>query len=307
MIPQPIVPLLSIVTPVFNREDTIARCIESVRGQDLTGCEWIIVDDGSSDGTLGVIGSYFPMANFKLIKLPRNMGVNFARNAGVGAAIGEYVAFLDSDDYLLPDAVSRIRHCLDGSRGFSHLLFKVSTGVVSLKDGAEVRYGDWLRCRITGDFLHVVRRSALQRFRFFDDIKAFENLNWLRVFKFTEPQLYFDIQMVEVEPARGDALSLVYRLNSLDSINNTYRANMRLLELYLEDYEREGIDLSKLVVKTAILGMSIGAYTQNKNLIRYLKVPVMRRFLFVLNRLRLKPLVRAGIAVKRSLGGYRHA
>lgn len=96
---------LSIIIPVYNSEEYLDRCIQSVTAQDYTLFEVILVDDGSTDSS-PVICDMAAKADprFRVIHKP-NGGVSTARNAGLDAAVGEYVMFLDSDDALLPYAL----------------------------------------------------------------------------------------------------------------------------------------------------------------------------------------------------------
>lgn len=91
---------ISVVIPAYNASDTIRACLESVVGDAV---ETIVVDDGSSDGTAGLVRSAYP--GVCVLEQP-NQGVSAARNAGFAAATGDYVAFVDSDDRLFPDALS---------------------------------------------------------------------------------------------------------------------------------------------------------------------------------------------------------
>lgn len=92
--------LVSIITPVYNAESTIIDTINSVLSQSYSNWELIIVDDCSKDGSLDVIKGLPDehSTNIKVISLLENKGVANARNIGLENAIGEYVAFLDSDD-----------------------------------------------------------------------------------------------------------------------------------------------------------------------------------------------------------------
>lgn len=87
---------VSAVIPSYNREKTIRRCIDSVLRQTYEVSEIIVVDDGSSDRTLEILATEYK-ENVKVIKQPHK-GAQAARNAGIRAAKGEYIAFLDSDD-----------------------------------------------------------------------------------------------------------------------------------------------------------------------------------------------------------------
>lgn len=90
-------PLVTVIIPTYNREATIRRSINSVLEQSHINLELIIVDDCSSDNTVKIINSYKD-GRIKLICLGKNCGANVARNIGICAAKGEYIAFQDSDD-----------------------------------------------------------------------------------------------------------------------------------------------------------------------------------------------------------------
>ncbi len=98
-------PLVSVVTPTYNRAATIARAVDSVLAQDFTDFEYVIVDDGSTDATLDVLKTYQD-ARIRVISQP-NVGEAAARNTGILASCGEFIAFLDSDDEWLPQKLTR--------------------------------------------------------------------------------------------------------------------------------------------------------------------------------------------------------
>lgn len=94
-------PLISIITPVFNREKLIVECIESVQKQTYKNYEHIIIDDGSDDNTVKIIEALAAVdSKIILIKSPNNSGgkPGKVRNIGIKLAKGELIAFLDSDD-----------------------------------------------------------------------------------------------------------------------------------------------------------------------------------------------------------------
>jgi len=97
--------LISIIIPTYNRVDLISKAIESVFKQTYQNFEIIVVDDGSTDGTK----EYMESVNYKKIKYIRikNSGVSIARNKGIELSSGEYVAFLDSDDYWIPEKLEK--------------------------------------------------------------------------------------------------------------------------------------------------------------------------------------------------------
>lgn len=96
-------PTVSVIIPTFNRAGCIARAIDSVLAQTYRDREIIVVDDGSTDNTMQVLENY--AERIRCIRQD-NAGVSAARNAGLRAAQGEWVAFLDSDDTWLPSKLA---------------------------------------------------------------------------------------------------------------------------------------------------------------------------------------------------------
>jgi len=97
-------PLVSVVIPAHNSSRLISRAIDSVLSQTWTSVEVIVVDDGSTDDTLEVLGGYGPRI---CVLQKENGGPSSARNLGIANARGEFIAFLDSDDYWLPEKLER--------------------------------------------------------------------------------------------------------------------------------------------------------------------------------------------------------
>ena len=93
----------SVIIATYNRDDYLRQAIDSVLAQTFTDYEFIVVDDGSTDRTLEIIQSYG--ARILYIR-QKNQGSEMAYKTGVSHASGEYMAFLDSDDYFLPNALA---------------------------------------------------------------------------------------------------------------------------------------------------------------------------------------------------------
>ncbi|MGG4489221.1 glycosyltransferase family 2 protein [Metabacillus idriensis] len=91
---------VSVIIPVYNAEEYLSRCLTSLTSQTLKECEFIFVNDGSIDNSVVIINKY--ILNDKRIKLinQNNMGVSIARNTGLKNATGEYIGFVDADDYV---------------------------------------------------------------------------------------------------------------------------------------------------------------------------------------------------------------
>ncbi|MBR1850495.1 MAG: glycosyltransferase [Bacteroidales bacterium] len=104
----------SVVIPVYNVERYLGQCLDSVVGQNFDDWEAICIDDGSTDRSADLAAHY--AANDKRITLLRqpNAGLSAARNAGLKAAKGEYVLFVDSDDYLETNTLELLNSQIDG-------------------------------------------------------------------------------------------------------------------------------------------------------------------------------------------------
>jgi len=98
------VPKVSIIVPVYNTAQYFRPCLDSAIGQTLQDIEIIVIDDASTDGSLQIIREYAQIdTRIKVIAFTANQGNGYGRNEGLRQAKGEYILFLDSDDWLEPD------------------------------------------------------------------------------------------------------------------------------------------------------------------------------------------------------------
>ena len=92
--------LISIIVPVYNVEKYLERCLDSILSQTFSDFELILVNDGSTDHSLEICRSYAEKDERILLIDQENRGLSAARNAGIAVAKGEYLGFVDSDDYI---------------------------------------------------------------------------------------------------------------------------------------------------------------------------------------------------------------
>ncbi len=108
---------VSIIIPIYNVAPYIKRCIESVINQTYQNIECILVDDSSTDGCLKIVEQLIEEYNgdidFKIIKHQETKGVSASRNDGIIHANGQYVFFLDSDDYLSNDCIEELKKTIE--------------------------------------------------------------------------------------------------------------------------------------------------------------------------------------------------
>ena len=98
-----ILPLISVIIPVYNVEKYLRECLDSVLAQTYKNLEIILIDDGSPDNCGKICDEYAQKDNRIKVIHQVNQGVSAARNAGLKVATGEYIAFVDSDDFIKPD------------------------------------------------------------------------------------------------------------------------------------------------------------------------------------------------------------
>ena len=128
--------LVSIIIPCYNAEKWLTEAIDSCLNQTYSNIEVIVVDDGSTDGSLDIIKSY---GNKIIWETGKNQGGNHARNRGFALSKGAYIQFLDADDYILPKKIARQvdfleQHDVDVVYGDWRHQQHLSTGEVILED-----------------------------------------------------------------------------------------------------------------------------------------------------------------------------
>jgi len=190
--------LISIITPTYNREETLPRLYRSLVKQTVMDFEWVVVDDGSTDGTgqflEGISGRHLDWIQVKC--LPRNLGVSVARNVGARVARGNWLLFIDSDDELDPSA-------LEIAAGYARRaaadVGAVTFQIMRLPDNQRIGYLPeqlgWetrpllredivLKRGLVGDVFWMVRKDAFDGgFRFPPWLNGFERLSWARLAK----------------------------------------------------------------------------------------------------------------------------
>jgi glycosyltransferase involved in cell wall biosynthesis len=159
-------PLASVIVAVYNGERFLAETLESVLAQDYDPYEVIVVDDGSEDGTGEVARAFEEVQYIR----QENQGPSSARNTGLAAASGEFVAFFDSDDLMLP-------HKLSTQIGY--LLAHPEVGCTLARQAIRVEEGvdppTWLRRdRLVGDVAGVLPLSAVVRMADVERIGGFD-------------------------------------------------------------------------------------------------------------------------------------
>lgn len=106
-------PLISVIVPVYNVEKYLNRCLQSIYDQTYQNIEVILVDDGSTDSSLRLLEKYVKDDPRAKIIRQSNKGLSAARNTGIQHAKGEYLTFIDSDDYVMDDYIEYMYRLLE--------------------------------------------------------------------------------------------------------------------------------------------------------------------------------------------------
>ena len=108
--------MISVIVPVYNVETYLKECLDSLLAQTCEDLEVIMVDDGSTDSSGRVCEEYAACYDHFHVIHKENQGLGMARNTGLQYVTGDYVTFLDSDDYLAPDCLERLYETLEAEQ-----------------------------------------------------------------------------------------------------------------------------------------------------------------------------------------------
>jgi len=147
--------IISFIVPVYNVEAYLEECVRSIAEQMTEACELILVDDGSTDGSGAVCDRYAQQRTDVIVIHQPNRGHSAARNAGLDKASGEYVAFVDSDDYIAAGSVGAL---LEAARGGVDICFLKACKF--FPDGSTQDLGDG----VFRDCVHQKSREAVLKY-----------------------------------------------------------------------------------------------------------------------------------------------
>jgi glycosyltransferase involved in cell wall biosynthesis len=191
-------PLISIVIPTYNRADLIGKAIQSILNQTYNNWELIIVDNYSDDNTREVIKS-FADSRISMLQIPRTGSVAASRNFGVMHSKGEWVAFLDSDDWWFPEKLSVVCKAIQGKPDLIYHELQIVSGQDDKKSKKKTKSRK-LKSPIFIDLLQngndIALSSVTIRKSIFDKVGGMNESHtffavedydaWLRIAKVTE-------------------------------------------------------------------------------------------------------------------------
>ena len=105
--------LISVIVPVYNVEKYLPQCLNSIINQTYKNIEVVLVDDGSTDDSGNICEEYKKNDERIIVVHQKNSGLSAARNVGIEISTGEYITFIDSDDYISPDYIENLYSALE--------------------------------------------------------------------------------------------------------------------------------------------------------------------------------------------------
>lgn len=240
---------VSVIVPVYNAAEHLDECIQSLLRQTYPPEEIILVDDGSEDGSDDICDNYVSQYNYIRVIHKENGGVSAARNAGIAASQGEYLVFVDSDDYIHPQMLEKYAaHFLEG---------KVL--MCCFQYVSDVQIGQ--RC---APFLNGVDEcSAAQFMDIFNE--NYINVPWNKLYssklvkkhgiKFPEEMslgedLIFNLAYLKYAPEEYRIIKeplYFYRVGIDGSLSNSFRNDLFDLQLYMFEKLRNFLEYKKVM------------------------------------------------------------
>jgi hypothetical protein len=136
---------------------------------------------------------------------------------------------------------------------------------------SELHFTDFLTGRVSGDFAHVISRPLLQSYPFDEELRIYEYINFLKIFREEQKQLYIGKIIAMRERNRSDSVTKTSRLNNLKSLKNQYIAMKEVFDLFADDYMESGAgdSLNSHIKRQYLLGTALGLYEENRHLETY--------------------------------------
>ncbi len=235
------IPKVSVIIPTHNRAQMLKRAVDSVLAQTYQDFEVIVVSDGSTDNTDEVVSSYID-PRIVYSKHGKSRGASAARNTGIRASRGKFVAFLDDDDEWLPHKLELQVPVIEKSSSEVGLVYAwmeyfengKSTGIRSPKIKGNIFVKMLERQAISGCPTIIMKKKVVDKVGFFDENlpRGNDGDYWRRVCKHYYVDFVPEV-LVEVHTGHRDRISV----NSDDSLRNHIKAAKLRLSRFEEDFK----------------------------------------------------------------------
>lgn len=261
---------VSIIVPIYNCEKYLSKCINSLLKQTYENLEIILVDDGSTDNSLKICKEYAKNPKIKLIH-QENMGVSVARNVGLKNSMGEYVAFVDADDYVNNNYIENAVSVLDSNTDFVLLnMFVEKSNKILRKYYKIKKYDNLIEAMLclnipSGPGAKLYSKKIINKYNleFDKNIKVGEDLDFnCRYFKYVN-NYKLSLDSIYYYAIRSDSVMMSdfkkFHLDSikiLNRIKNEYKINKKIINgrkcleyiaLYQKKSHKKDVFKSKII------------------------------------------------------------
>lgn len=226
-------PLVSIIMPAYNAEKYISKSIESVINQSYSDWELLIIDDNSSDNTKNIINSYLNDHRIKLFKNTFNLGPAKSRNLGLDNASGDYITFLDSDDFIHKDKLSSQLNFMQSNN------FKMSHGNYFFCDNNE----NTLKKVITDnkiDYEKLLKGNQFKIMTVLIEKELIKNLRFPNI-KHEDYAFYLEcLKLVSYSYSQRERIDSYVRVGNISVSSNKIKSALWTWNIYYK-YEKLGL------------------------------------------------------------------
>lgn len=176
---------ISIIIPIYNAELYLRQCIDSILSQSISDYEIILINDGSTDNSLSICKQYAEIHKNISILNEKNEGVSASRNKGLNVAKGEWIIFIDADDYLMPNALQTLYSCAHTTN--SDIIL---ANALKLKDGKESSPILQLNNENLSKKLYPIKHFALWGYLFKRSLISENKLEFINGLAYSEDRIF---------------------------------------------------------------------------------------------------------------------
>ncbi|WP_010237898.1 glycosyltransferase [Clostridium arbusti] len=258
--------IISIIVPIYNVEQYLSRCLDSIISQTYTNLEIILVDDGSTDDSWSICKKYAKIDKRIVLIKQENKGVSSARNEGIRIATGEYIAFVDSDDYIDNDMYEILYNLMNENNNIDLAICEtVKDNIKSKSDISILNRNETLKALFNMKsfrgyiFNKLFRKSIIEKnnLTFNKDIYICEDLLFcfnyvlnIRNAIYSMEQKYFYIERDDSAIHRSFNVKNLTVLNAYELMleNSKNNVDTNLLNMMKANYVRHCMQISKKIV-----------------------------------------------------------
>lgn len=263
---------VSIIVPIYNSENDLKRCLESLINQTYTNIEIILINDGSTDNSEKICKEYKQKDKRIVYKYQKNSGVSSARNKGLNIATGEYILFIDSDDYISIDYIENVYNKMKTSKceiAVTGLTEVTSTGetikqVMYIPQDKIMQFNDFIDDYINYAYFTCVKmlfkKTLAEKLKFISELKYGEDMFFAySLFKKSKILYVSNADYYYVQ----NSSSATHQIE-LDSLKKYMEDNIYIFEKILKEYpDKKDVINNRLLTK---LNIAASRYMSNKKI-----------------------------------------